>query len=125
MEETEPGRVLVAEDSFTVRSMLRNFIENAGFTVFTAVDGQEAFDFLQNELVDIVVSDVEMPRMNGFELTAKIRENIRFADLPVILVTALDSADDRQRGMEAGANAYIVKSSFEQSNLIETIKRLI
>ena len=125
MEETEPGRVLVAEDSFTVRSMLRNFIENAGYTVFTAVDGQEAFDFLQNELVDIVVSDVEMPRMNGFELTAKIRENIRFADLPVILVTALDSADDRQRGMEAGANAYIVKSSFEQSNLIETINRLI
>ncbi len=108
LSETEPGRVLVVEDSFTVRSMLRNFIENAGFIVITAVDGQDAFELLQNELIDIVVSDVEMPRMNGFELAARIRQNGKFADLPVILVTALDSADDRQRGIESRANAYIV-----------------
>ena len=73
----------------------------------------------------MVVSDIEMPRMNGFELTAKIRENRKFADLPIVLVTALETPDDKQRGMQAGANAYIVKSSFEKSNLIDTIQRLL
>jgi two-component system chemotaxis sensor kinase CheA len=118
-------RILVAEDSITIRTLLRNFIENAGFQVKTTVDGMEAFDLLQNESFDLVVSDVEMPRMNGFELTAKIRNDKNHTDLPVILVTALETADDKQRGMEVGANAYIVKSSFEKSNLIETIQRLI
>jgi two-component system, chemotaxis family, sensor kinase CheA len=117
-------QVLVAEDSITVRNMLRNYLESAGFVVITAVDGLDAFERLQTNTFDIVVSDVEMPRMNGFELTEKIREDAPTSNLPVILVTALESADDRRRGMEAGANAYIVKSSFEKGNLIETIKRL-
>lgn len=124
-ESTVQKRILVAEDSITIRTLLRNFIENAGFFVKTTVDGQEAFDTLQQEDFDLVVSDIEMPRMNGFELTAKIREDRKHSDLPVILVTALESDYDRQRGMEAGANAYIVKSSFEKSNLVETIQRLI
>ena len=122
---TKQKYVLVAEDSITVRSMLRNFLETAGFTVKTAVDGLEAYNFLQNEIFDIVVSDIEMPRMNGFELTVKIREDKSLSDMPVILVTALETTDDLKRGMDAGANAYIVKSSFEKSNLIETIRRLI
>jgi two-component system chemotaxis sensor kinase CheA len=117
--------ILVAEDSITIRTLLRNFIENAGYLVKTAVDGQEAYNYLQNESFDLVVSDIEMPRMNGFELTAKIRENRKFADLPIVLVTALETPDDKQRGMQAGANAYIVKSSFEKSNLIDTIQRLL
>ncbi len=66
-----------------------------------------------------------MPRMNGFELTAKIRSDKKLAELPVVLVTALDSRDDRERGIDVGANAYIVKSSFDQSNLLEVIKRLM
>jgi two-component system chemotaxis sensor kinase CheA len=73
----------------------------------------------------LVVSDVEMPGINGFELTLKIRTDARLKDIPVVLVTALSSDLDRQRGLEAGANAYIVKSNFEQSNLVETIQRLI
>ena len=117
--------ILIAEDSITLRSLLRNIVESAGYMVKTAVDGMEAFQFLQTGAFDLVVSDVEMPRMNGFDLTAKIRGDKRLAETPVILVTALDTAADRQRGMESGANAYIVKSSFEQSNLIEMIKRLI
>lgn len=125
MEVAGQKNVLVVEDSITIRSMLRNFIENAGFSVKTAVDGLEGYNMVQNENFDVVVSDIEMPRMNGFELTSKIRENKNYSDMPIILVTALESADDRQRGLESGANAYIVKSSFEKSNLIETIQRLI
>ena len=124
-EETKAQSILVAEDSITARSLIRNILETAGYIVQTAVDGEEAFQFLQKEWFDLLVSDVEMPRMNGFELTSRIREDQKLSELPVILVTALESADDRQRGMDAGANAYINKSSFEQSNLVETIHLLI
>ncbi len=124
-KEKSQKHVLIAEDSITVRNMLRGFLETAGFKVKTAVDGQIAYELLQNDAFDIVVSDVEMPRMNGFELTTKIRQNKRLGQIPVILVTALESANDRQRGMEVGANAYIVKSSFEKSNLIDTMNRLV
>jgi len=124
-DETEKKKILVAEDSITVRAMLRNFIESSGYYVKTAVDGMDAFNILQSETFDLIVSDIEMPRMNGFELTSKIRKISQYSDLPIILVTALDSVDDQRRGMEAGANAYIVKGSFKNSNLIDTIKRLI
>lgn len=118
-------KILVAEDSITLRSLLKNIIESAGYRVKTAVDGLEAFQFLSMEDFDLLVSDVEMPRLHGFGLTERVRNDKKLAELPVILVTALDSHEDRQRGMEAGANAYIVKGSFEQSNLLDTIKRLI
>lgn len=124
-EDQEPQKILVAEDSITARSLIRNILEIDGFIVKTAVDGQEAFQMLFKEQFDLLVSDVEMPRMNGFELTARLRSDAKLREIPVILVTALESPDDRQRGLEAGANAYINKSSFEQSNLIETIRRLI
>ena len=91
----------------------------------TAIDGIDAYALLKAGPFDLVLSDVDMPRMNGFELTAKIRSDKTLADLPVVLVTALDSRTDRERGIDVGANAYIVKSSFDQSNLLEVIKRLI
>lgn len=118
-------QILVVEDSITVRNMLRNYLDSAGYLVKTAVNGQEAYEQLMNEPFDIVVSDIEMPQMNGFELTEKIRQDISLGQIPVILVSALESPDDRKRGMDAGANAYIVKSSFEKSNLIDIIRRLI
>ncbi|MCX6281102.1 MAG: response regulator, partial [Bacteroidetes bacterium] len=126
----EPGdtkviRILVAEDSLTSRSLLRNLLEAAGYEVTTAIDGWEGYTFLKQGTYDLLVSDIEMPRMNGFELTSKIRSEPEMASLPVILVTALESAEDKQRGLEAGANAYIAKSSFEGSNLVSTIQRLI
>ncbi len=124
-EDVQQKNILVAEDSITIRSMLRNFLETAGYNVKTAVDGLQALGFLQQEKFDLVVSDIEMPHMTGFELTAKIREDKNLADMPIVLVTALESPDDRQRGMDLGANAYVVKSSFEQSNLVEIIRRLI
>jgi two-component system chemotaxis sensor kinase CheA len=117
--------VLVVEDSITTRTLLKNILETGGYAVVTAVDGIDALTSLKSSVFDIVVSDVEMPRMNGFELTAKIRSDKALAELPVILVTALASREDRERGIDAGANAYIVKGSFDQSNLLEVMGKLI
>ena len=117
--------VLVAEDSITARTLLKTILESDGYDVVTAVDGADAFTVLKTGEFDLLVSDVDMPRMNGFELTAKIRADKRLSELPVVLVTALESLEDKERGVDAGANAYIVKSSFDQSNLLEVIKRLI
>ena len=117
--------VLVAEDSITARTLLRTILESAGYYVKTAVDGIDAFMFLKSEEFDLLVSDVDMPRMNGFELTAKIRADKKLSELPVVLVTALESGEDKKRGIDVGANAYIVKSSFDQSNLLKVVKRLI
>jgi two-component system chemotaxis sensor kinase CheA len=117
--------VLVVEDSITARMLLKNLLEAAGYRVVTAVDGVDGLTQVRSGTVDIVISDVDMPRMNGFALTAKIRSDQKFADLPVVLVTALESREDRERGIGVGANAYLVKSSFDQSNLIEVMQRLV
>lgn len=128
--EKEPSQakkksILVAEDSITARTLLKNILESAGYIVKTAVDGADALRTLRAEEFDLVVSDVDMPRMSGFDLTAKIRAEKKLSGLPVVLVTALESREDRERGMDVGANAYIVKSSFDQSNLLEVLQRLI
>ncbi|HEY3898540.1 MAG TPA: response regulator [Chthoniobacter sp.] len=117
--------ILVAEDSITSRMLLKSILEAAGYVVKTAVDGAEAFGLLRTEPFDLVVSDVEMPRMNGFDLTTKIRADHKLAELPVILVTALETREDRERGIDAGASAYLIKSNFDQSNLVEAVQRLI
>jgi two-component system chemotaxis sensor kinase CheA len=115
----------MAEDSITSRMLLKNILESAGYIVTTAVDGQDAWGQLQRGSFDAVVSDVDMPRMNGFELTAKIRGETAWATLPIVLVTARGTQADRERGVEAGASAYIVKSSFDQGNLLEVLGTLI
>jgi two-component system chemotaxis sensor kinase CheA len=117
--------ILVVEDSITARTQLKNILELAGYTVKTAVDGMDALAQLRTTPFDLVVSDVDMPRMNGFDLTAAIRANSTLAALPVVLVTALDSRHDRERGLEVGANAYVLKRSFDQNNLLEIIRQLI
>ncbi len=117
--------ILVAEDSITSRLLLMGILESAGYIVKTAVDGLEAYTALRTAQFDLVVSDVEMPRLNGFDLTARIRADRKLAALPVILVTALEKREDRERGVEAGANAYLVKSSLDQSNLLEAVRRLV
>ncbi|MFA6980833.1 MAG: hybrid sensor histidine kinase/response regulator [Ignavibacteriaceae bacterium] len=124
-KEEKKKSVLVAEDSITARSLLKNILETAGYRVTTAVDGVDAYTQLKSGDFDLVVSDVDMPRMNGFDLTAKIRSDKKFAEIPVILVTALESREDKEHGIEAGANAYIVKSSFDRGNLLAAIERLL
>lgn len=118
-------KILVAEDSITSRALIKNILESAGYSVETAVDGMDAFTKVLVGEFDLVVSDVDMPRMNGFELTAKIRKDKKNNELPVVLVTALESREDREHGIDVGANAYIVKSSFDQSNLLEVIQKLL
>jgi two-component system, chemotaxis family, sensor kinase CheA len=117
--------ILIAEDSFTSRALLQSVLQLAGYYVHATADGLEAWLALQSEAFDLVVSDVEMPRLNGFDLTARIRAHPRFGQLPVILVTALASEEDRQRGVETGANAYLVKRGFEQQDLLEAVARLL
>lgn len=124
-QPSERRSILVAEDSITARTLLKNILEAAGYSVTTAVDGIDAYTALKSGTYDLIVSDVEMPRMDGFDLTARVRADKQLSDLPVVLVTALESREHRERGIDAGASAYLVKSSFDQSNLLEVVRRLI
>ncbi len=124
-QEQAKKSILVAEDSITARSLLKDILETAGYDVQTAVDGAEAFATLKTGYFDLLISDVDMPRINGFGLAAKIRSDPKLAELPIVLVTALGSREDRERGIDAGANAYIVKSQFDQGNLLEVVERLL
>jgi two-component system chemotaxis sensor kinase CheA len=124
-DEERRHAILVVDDSITTRTMEKNLLEAAGYQVRVAVDGIDGWTLLKSEAFDLVVSDVDMPRMDGFDLTARIRADRKLADLPVVLVTALESREDKERGVEVGANAYVIKSSFDQSNLLEIIRRLI
>ena len=113
------------DDSITSRTLLKNILEMAGYSVATAVDGLDGFTQLRSNEFDLVVSDVDMPRLSGFELTAKVRDDKKLREIPIVLVTALESREDRERGIDVGANAYIVKSSFDQSDLLSVISKLI
>ncbi len=117
--------VLVVEDSVTSRALLQTILERAGYHVQTATDGMEAFAMLKQLRFDIVVSDIDMPRMNGFLLTEKIRADERLARLPVVLVTSLDSAEDKNHGLAIGADAYIVKSSFDRTGLLDVVASIL
>jgi len=124
-EEQKPKTILVVEDSITSRTLLKSILEAAGYVVTTAVDGVDGYTKLKMNPIDLVLSDVEMPRMNGFELTQKIRTDEALANIPLILCTSLATDQDRERGIQVGANAYIVKSNFDQSNLLQVIEKLI
>jgi two-component system chemotaxis sensor kinase CheA len=118
-------RILVAEDSITTRALEKSILEAAGYAVATAANGVAAWELLAKDGADLLVSDIEMPRMDGFELTETVRSSPRFRSLPVVLVTARATDTDRQRGLAAGANAYLVKSAFDQRALLETIAQLL
>ncbi|MBF0588248.1 MAG: hybrid sensor histidine kinase/response regulator [Magnetococcales bacterium] len=124
-ETTAPPIILLADDSITTRTQEKRILETAGYRVVTAVDGLDAFNKLTEGAFDAVVSDVEMPNMNGIDLTRRIRASDTHQALPVLLVTSLSSKEDMQRGMEAGANAYISKTSFEQKNLLDALRRVV
>jgi len=117
--------ILVVDDALTVRELQRSTFENAGYRVRVAVNGEEALVEISHERPDLVLTDVQMPRMDGFELTEAIRKQPGLASLPVIILTSRGSDEDRRRGLECGADGYIVKSGFDQSALLSAVERLL
>ena len=117
--------ILVAEDTMTTRLLFKNILGGAGYNVITASDGAEAFDILLSQKIDLLVTDIEMPRLTGFELVAKVHGEEKLKDLPIIIITARESVEDKKRGIELGVDAYIEKSSFVQKELISIIKKLL
>jgi two-component system, chemotaxis family, sensor kinase CheA len=119
------ARVLVVEDSLVAGEMQKSILVAAGYDVEIAHDGAEAMEMLGQRAWDLVVADVDMPRMDGFELTQRMRADERFRTLPIIIVTARDSAEDRRRGFTVGADAYVLKREFDQIQLLDIVQRLI
>lgn len=122
--EDKPRAVLVVDDSMTSRMVISNILTHAGYAVQTAVDGADALRRLHGDSFDAVVSDVEMPNIDGFALTESIRADEKIANIPIVLVTSRSSEADRQRGLDAGANAYLVKNDFDQFKLLERLDAL-
>ena len=118
-------RLLVVDDSVTVRTLEKSILEAAGYEVTLAVDGAHAWQLLLEQGADLVVSDIDMPQMDGFALTEAIRGSRRFRSLPVVLVTAKESDADKARGLAVGADAYQLKSAFDQRDLLVTIQQIL
>jgi len=124
--EQLPSKVLVVDDQFTVRELQRSILEAAGYRVETARDGNEALAKIGSEPdVGLVVTDIEMPEMDGIALLRSIRSEPQHAGLPIVVVTAQGDEEDRRRGVEEGADAYLVKSEFNQQALLDTVERLL
>ena len=118
-------RILVVDDSLNTREIERDVLEAWGYHVTLAEHGQEGLDKALAEQFDAVLTDVEMPVMDGFTLTARLREHERYQECPIIIITSREKESDRRRGIEVGADAYIVKGSFDQNSLVDTLKVLL
>lgn len=118
-------RILLAEDQMTTRLLEKSILEAAGFEVEAVEDGLAALQKVTEMRFDLIITDVQMPRMDGLTLTEKIKSDDRFADIPVMIMTSVEDEEDRRRGLEAGADAYLLKRSFDQKTLIDTIHRLV
>jgi chemotaxis protein histidine kinase CheA len=129
LESAEPtvrrARVLVVEDSVGVRELERAILEGAGYDVTTAVDGTDGAARLSDEPADLVLSDVEMPGMDGYDLTRTIRRTRGWEHVPVVIMTSRVSDEDQRAGLDAGASAYLLKTEFDQDQLVETVRRLV
>jgi two-component system, chemotaxis family, sensor histidine kinase and response regulator WspE len=123
--ETPAKRVLVVDDSLTVREVEKKLLESRGYTVDIAIDGVDAWNTVRTGNYDLVISDVDMPRMNGIELVKLIKNDAALHKLPVMMVSYKDRAEDKQRGLDAGADYYLTKGSFHDETLIDAVKDLI
>lgn len=117
--------VLVVDDSISTREIEKSIIEAHGYQVVVAGDGIEALEKTREKIFDVIVTDIEMPRLDGFSLTETLRMDERYRHTPIIIVTSRERDEDKRRGILVGANAYIVKGSFDQASLIETIDSLV
>jgi two-component system chemotaxis sensor kinase CheA len=116
---------VVADDSLTTRSAMKSLLEIAGFSVLPAGDGEEAFALARDQGCQLVVSDVQMPRLDGLGLARRLKADPRLREVPVILVTSLDGAEDRAAGLDAGADGYLVKREVERGKLLELVRQLL
>jgi two-component system chemotaxis sensor kinase CheA len=117
--------VMVVDDALMVRELQRSILERGGYAVRTASDGAEALAMLTEQPADLVVTDIEMPNIDGFLLTSSIRANPRLVNIPVLIVSSRASEEDHQRGLDAGADGYIVKTSFDEAGLLNAVSRLL
>ncbi|MEE4351447.1 MAG: response regulator [Desulfatiglans sp.] len=126
-QEAKDGRprILVVEDSLITREMEKQILEAAGYDVEVAEDGLVGFSKLEQKGYNLVITDIEMPRLDGFQLTRRIKESEELKETPVIILTTLANEEDKTKGLIVGADAYIVKSTFDQGNLLEIVERLI
>jgi two-component system, chemotaxis family, sensor kinase CheA len=124
-ERQKKYRILVVDDSITTRSLERSILEAHGFEVELAVDGVEALEKLRSRGADLIISDVSMPRMDGFELLDRLKRSKDTANIPVILVTSLERPEEQERGLSLGADAYIVKRKFDQRELLATVRQIL
>ena len=124
-KKSKQGRILVVDDDMLILDTLEKGLSLSGYQCAVATRPTQALELFSKNVFDVMVTDIVFPGMSGFELTYKVKHSERYKDIPIILVTSLESKEDKERGIEAGANAYIVKRSFDQTNLLETIKRLI
>ena len=118
-------QLLVVDDSLLLRNLVSDLLLKAGFRVFNAADGQEAWDLLQKESIDLVVTDISMPRLNGLELIQRVRTGSNLPFLPIILMSATDVDVNRQRGLASGANAFIIKERRDLESLARTIIQIL
>lgn len=117
--------VLIVDDSISTREIEKSIVEAHGYQVVVAGDGIEALERAREKNFDVIVTDIEMPRLDGFSLTEKLRQDERYRHTPIIIVTSREREEDKRRGILVGANAYIVKGSFDQTTLIDTIESLV
>jgi len=125
VQDHKVEKILVVDDSITTRTLEVSILERQGYQVRAVVNAEDAIEILQTEKFDLLITDVEMPGMNGFELTHQVRTQLGLEKLPIIIVTSLASEEDRRRGLEVKADAYIVKSDFESKELLKTVAQLI
>jgi two-component system, chemotaxis family, sensor kinase CheA len=123
--EKPSARILVVDDSMATRTLEKTLLESAGYTVMTASDGYKALDVINSRKCDLIITDIQMPNMDGLSLTRVVKTQYRFLQLPVILVSSLGSDEDKARGLESGADAYIVKKDLSQKELVEIIEQLL
>ncbi len=117
--------ILVVDDSLTVREVEKKLLENKGYKVTVAVDGIDGWNTLHRQKFDLIISDIDMPRMNGIEMVKRIKSDVKFREIPVMIVSYKDREDDRKKGLEAGANYYLTKSSFHDDTLLDAVYDLI
>lgn len=113
------------DDSITVREVERQLLSNRGYEVDVAVDGVDGWNSIQNTQYDLVITDVDMPRMNGIDLVRAVKQNTRLQQIPVVIVSYKDRSEDRLNGLSAGANYYLTKSSFHDDTLVSAVEELI